>query len=188
MNTLSKRLVSLAALIPVALAVTSAGAQTPVILLCKGLNAANYKGATLFFEKITVTTPTGSRDIFAPTSVKTFFAFVPATTAAGSTGQNLTAGQCGLASSVLSGVSKDPWSPATLTFQSTNYNQIQLSWFNPPPPAPGTSTASNQPASNINVSVPPSLPNCTVYKIDAYQQTNKSMFYVPTDAAVTCLQ
>lgn len=157
----------------------SSFAAGPVTLICKGSNP-NYRAATVSYQKLTVTTPTGPKEIYAPTDVFYMRAFAPAKIAAGDKGQNLATGECGLANSTLVGVSTDPSNQPTLKMRSFNMYYASLYTFSAPGSG-GVTTALNGQAI---------LPTCTtnVFQFNATQMPNANMFETVGDASVTCLK
>lgn len=142
-------------------------------LLCKeGRNPSN-RSLTTLYEKIQLTTPTGPRNFYAASDVFYGRNFVPARVIAGDKGQNLAVGECGLAASILQGLSAP-----TITFREFQLYENQVV---------SVDNASGVTFTNLNAS--PVFPVCStnIYQFIAQQAPNPDMFVVTGDAAVTCI-
>lgn len=148
-----------------------------VNLLCKS-SITSLRTLNAVYEQTTVSTPTGPKSVYAITNMGYTRSFVPARVIAGDKGQNLASGECGLAAAILQGVSSDPVSLPTITFQGFQTYTGSITTFNPSGGA-GTTFLNGDalfPACSTNV-----------YQFVAQQAPNPNIFEVVGDAAVTCV-
>ena len=146
-------------------------------LLCKG-NITSLKTLNAVYEKTIVTTPTGPKTVYAITQMGFISSFVPATVVAGAKGQNLAIGQCGLAAAILQGVSTNPASLPTITFNGFQTYTGSVTTFN-------ASSSSITTFLNGQAVLPPCSTN--VYQFVAEQSPNPNIFEVTGDSAVMCV-
>jgi hypothetical protein len=149
-----------------------------VNLLCNEGRGPDLKTVTAVYDKTTLTTPTGTKTTYAITDIFFVRSFLPASVVTGAKGQNLAIGECGLATSILQGVSHDPTSLPTITLRGFQTYTDSVTTFNAPSGAITTFL-------NGQAVLPPCSTN--IYQFVAEQSPNPNLFDVVGDANVTCV-